>query len=58
MLAQQNLIYGSNWPCIKNSGSYADFRTLADAWIAPKGQDAREHFYWKNAATAYRLPLR
>ena len=52
------LIYGSNWPCTKHSGSYASFLTLVDSWISPKGQKAREAYYWKNAATAYRLPLK
>ncbi|MEZ5941809.1 MAG: amidohydrolase family protein [Planctomycetaceae bacterium] len=54
---QDRLIYGSNWPVTKHTGSYASFVTLVDQFISEKGQEAREHFYWKNAATAYRLPL-
>ena len=35
----------------------ASYLTLVDKFISEKGQDAREHYYWKNAAAAYRLPL-
>lgn len=55
---KERLVYGSNWPCTKHSGTYASFLKLVDSWISEKGQDAREHYYWKNAATAYRLPLK
>lgn len=54
---QDRLIYGSNWPCTKHTGSYQSFRNLVDQFISVHGQEAREHFYWKNAATAYKLPL-
>ena len=54
---RDRLVYGSNWPCTKHSGSYASFLRLVDTWISGKGQEARENYYWKNAATAYRLPL-
>jgi L-fuconolactonase len=54
----ERLVYGSNWPCTKNTGSYASFLKLVDSYFAGKGQDAREHYYWKNAAAAYRLPLK
>ena len=54
----ERLIYGSNWPCTKHSGSYASFLQLVDSWISPRGQAAREAYYWQNAAAAYRLPLK
>ena len=54
---RDRLVYGSNWPCTKHSGSYGSFLRLVDAWISGKGQKARENYYWKNAATAYRLPF-
>ena len=53
----RRLVYGSNWPCTKHSGTYASFLKLVDTWISKKGPEARENFYWRNAATAYRLPL-
>ncbi|MBT6236761.1 MAG: amidohydrolase family protein, partial [Verrucomicrobia bacterium] len=55
---KERLIYGSNWPVTKHTGTYASFLELVDAFISQKGQDAREHYYWKNAAAAYRLPLK
>ena len=55
---KQRLIYGSNWPVTKRTGSYASFVTLVDRFFSEKGQDAREYYYWKNAAAAYRLPLK
>lgn len=54
----KRLIYGSNWPCTKHSGSYASFLKLVDSWISGKGAEARENYYWRNSATAYRLPLK
>lgn len=53
----ERLIYGSNWPVTKRTDDYASFVRLVDQFISPKGQQARENYYWKNAATAYRLPL-
>ena len=53
----ERLIYGSNWPCTKKSGDYASFVRLVNAYFAAKGQDASERYFWKNAATAYGLPL-
>lgn len=55
---KERLIYGSNWPVTKRTGSYASYLKLVDRFISEKGQDAREHYYWKNAAVAYRLPLK
>ena len=54
---KERLIYGSNWPVTKHTGSYESYRRLVDQFISEKGQDAREHYFWKNAAKAYRLPL-
>lgn len=54
---KKRLIYGSNWPVTKHTDSYASFLRLVDHFISQKGQDAREHFYWMNAAAAYHLPL-
>ncbi len=54
---KDRLVYGSNWPVTKRTGSYASYLKLVDRFISEKGQDAREHYYWKNAAAAYKLPL-
>ncbi len=52
---KKRLIYGSNWPVTKHTGSYQSFLDLVDEFISAKGQDAREHYYWKNAAQIYQL---
>ncbi len=54
---KERLIYGSNWPVTKHTGTYDSFVHLVDRYISEKGQSAREHYYWKNAAAVYRLPL-
>ena len=55
---KERLIYGSNWPVTKRTDDYQSYLTLVDQFISAHGQEAREHYYWKNAATAYRLPLK
>lgn len=52
------LVYGSNWPCTKESGDYASFVRLVTTYFADKGQAACENYFWRNAARAYRLPLK
>ena len=54
---KERLLYGSNWPVTKHTGTYDSYLQLVDRFISEKGQEAREHYYWKNAAAAYRLPL-
>ncbi|MFK7909163.1 MAG: amidohydrolase [Akkermansiaceae bacterium] len=56
-LGAERLIYGSNWPCTKNSGDYTSFVKLVNAYFSAKGQEACEHYFWKNASEAYRLNL-
>lgn len=55
---EKRLIYGSNWPCTKKSGDYASFVRVVNAWFSAKGPEACEHYFWKNAATAYGLKLK
>lgn len=54
---EKRLIYGSNWPCTKKSGSYQSFVQLVDSYFSEKGQAARERYFWKNAVSAYSLKL-
>ena len=57
-LGSERLIFGSNWPCTKNSGDYTSFVKLVNEYFSSKGQEACERYFWKNAAEAYRLSLR
>ena len=56
-LGAERLIFGSNWPCTKNSGDYTSFVKLVNGYFSAKGQEACERYFWKNAAEAYRLQL-
>ena len=56
-LGTKRLIFGSNWPCTKNSGDYTSYVKLVNEYFSGKGQDACERYFWKNAAEAYRLKL-
>jgi L-fuconolactonase len=56
-LGSERLIFGSNWPCTKNSGDYTSFVKLVNEYFSAKGQEASERYFWKNAAEAYRLKL-
>ena len=53
----ERLIFGSNWPCTKNSGDYTSSVKLVNEYFSAKGQEACERYFWKNAAEAYRLKL-
>ena len=55
---KDRLVYGSNWPVTKRSRDYASYLSLVDRYFSAHGQDARESYYWKNAATAYKLDLK
>jgi len=54
----ERVIYGSNWPVTKRAGSLEGSIALIDCIVSEKGQQARERYYWKNAAEAYRLSLK
>ena len=56
-LGAERLIFGSNWPCTKNSGDYTSFVKLVNAYFSAKGQEACERYFWKNAAEAYSLKV-
>lgn len=54
----ERLIYGSNWPVTKKSGDYASFLRLVNTYFSEKGQEACEHYFWKNAVRAYGLTVK
>ncbi len=54
----KRLIYGSNWPVTKRSNNYTSFVNLVNQYFSKKGRSAAEHYYWKNAAHVYNLPLK
>ena len=56
-LGKNRLIFGSNWPCTKNSGDYESFVKLVNQYFSTKGQEASERYFWQNASEAYQLKL-
>lgn len=56
-LGEERLVFGSNWPCTKNSGDYDSFVRLVNEYFSAKGQEACERYFWKNASEAYRLDI-
>ena len=54
----RRLVYGSNWPVTKRTGTYTSYLKLVDSFFSAHGQEVRERYYWKNAAAAYHLPLK
>lgn len=55
---KERLVYGSNWPVTKKSGDYASYVAVVTEYFNSKGQDAMEHYFWKNASEAYGLGLK
>jgi L-fuconolactonase len=54
---EKRLVYGSNWPCTKNSSDYESYVRLVNSYFSTKGDDACERYFWKNATEAYRLDI-
>jgi L-fuconolactonase len=57
---QQRLIHASNWPVVNGGGDYQQHLKLCYAYLRPKGREAMERVFWKNAVEVYglRLPTR
>ena len=51
---EDRLIYGSNWPVSQRFAPLATVQAIAADYFAAKGPVAREKFFARNAATAYR----
>ncbi len=55
---QKRVIFGSNWPCTKNTDDYSSFVKLVNSYFVEKGPEACEDYFWRNASTAYGLGLK
>ena len=53
----ERLIHASNWPVVRNGGDYQQHLQLCHAYLRPKGKEAMEHVFWKNAARVYGVKL-
>lgn len=50
---EDRVIYGSNWPVCEIGGSYADQFKIVSEYFKPKGAEACEKYFWKNARKVY-----
>jgi len=53
----RRLIYASNWPVVRNGGDYEKHLNLCFSYLRPKGKNATESVFWKNAVRVYGLKL-
>ena len=53
----ERLIHASNWPVVRNGGDYEQHLELCYAYLRPKGKEAMERVFWKNAAKVYGVKL-
>ena len=49
------VIYASNWPVCELTASYATVFRIVRDYLADKGQENIEGYFWKNAQAAYKL---
>lgn len=53
---EDRLIFGSDWPVTKNTGDYASVMKLTRAYFEPKGVQACEKLFRRNAEKFYAIP--
>ena len=53
---EDRLIYGSNWPVTMRGGTYGEYLSIVQAYVASKPRAAREKFFYQNALQFYDLP--
>ncbi len=53
----KRLIHASNWPVVNQGGDYRQHLELCHAYLRPKGQEAMERVFWKNAVDFYKVKL-
>jgi predicted TIM-barrel fold metal-dependent hydrolase len=50
----ERVIYGSDWPVCERIAPYSAVQQVVMEYVAEKGQEAAEHYFWKNSLAAYR----
>ena len=50
------LIYGSNWPVTMRGGTYREYLSIVQAYVASKPRAAQKKFFYQNALQFYGLP--
>jgi L-fuconolactonase len=54
LFGEDQVLYASDWPNSDHHATYAETFTILRDFVAPKGRQAQEKFFWKNSIAAYR----
>jgi predicted TIM-barrel fold metal-dependent hydrolase len=54
LFGRDRVLFGSDWTNSEPMGTFAQTVNLVHEFVASKGREAEERFFWKNSAAAYR----
>lgn len=54
VFGRDRVLFGSDWTNSEPMGTFAQTVNLVHEFVASKGHEAEERFFWKNSAAAYR----
>jgi len=54
IFGEDHILFGSDWPNSDHIASYGETFRIVRAYVAIKGRQAEEKFFWKNSVPAYR----
>jgi len=54
VFGRNRVLFGSDWTNSEPMGTFAQTVSLVREFVASKGQEAEERFFWKNSAAVYR----
>ena len=58
IFGEDHILFGSDWPNSDHVATYAQTFAIVRAYMARKSVGAREKFFWKNSAAAYKWERR
>jgi predicted TIM-barrel fold metal-dependent hydrolase len=58
IFGEDHILFGSDWPNSDHVATYAQTFAIVRAYLARKSVGAREKFFWKNSAAAYKWERR
>jgi len=54
IFGEDHILFGSDWPNSDHIASYGETFRIVRAYVATKGRQAEENFFWRNSVAAYR----
>lgn len=58
MFGADRVVYGSNWPVSNRLAPYPTVLNVVRQYVADKGPDAAEKYFWRNSKACYKWPSR